>query len=160
MTYSIAKRYTQALFELSQEQNNCEHVRGDLKKIAALIKESEELLDFLCNPVITFDIRQGIINKIFKSQSNTLTYQFISFLNSKNRLNLLRDVCQIFESYCLRISGISQVTITSKIALNKGQLQDVSKQLKSRPDNNGLETLNEWFHPDQKRRYVRMFICL
>lgn len=132
MNDAIAKRYTQALFELCQEQNTCEQVRHDLKEISALIDESEELLDFLYNPVIDFDLRQGIIKKIFKNQTNTLTYQFISFLNSKNRLNVLKEICPIFESVCLNATGVSKVTVTSSIILNKGQLQDISKQLKSR----------------------------
>lgn len=132
MTYSIAKRYTQALFELSQEQNTSEQVRRDLKKINVLIDDSEELLEFLCNPVIAFNLRQGIIEKIFKNQTDAPTYQFISFLNSKNRLNVLRDICQIFESLSLNATGVSKVIVTSIMTLNTGQLQDISKQLEFR----------------------------
>lgn len=132
MSYSIAKRYAQALFDLSCETDACKSVSGDLKKIHKLINESDEFTAFLYNPVIPLKKRQIILEDILKNKVSTLTRKFILFLNVKNRLSLLKNICQVFEQLFLDVNGILRVKITSNITLNNSQVRDISKHLKSR----------------------------
>ncbi len=132
MSYSIAKRYAKALFDLSCETKECEAVSCDLLKIQNLINESEEFVNFLNNPVIPLKIRQSILKDILKNKVTTLSQKFILFLNFKNRLNLLGDVCQIFENLYLELSEVLRVKITSSMTLNDDQVTEISKYLKLR----------------------------
>jgi len=132
MSYSIAKRYTQALFDLSCETNACEPVSSDLKKIQKLINESDEFTTFLHNPVIPLEKRQTILKDIFKNKVNALTHRFIFFLNVKNRLELLGNICQVFEQLYLNVNRVLRVKITSSMTLNSSQVNEISKHLKLR----------------------------
>lgn len=132
MSYSIAKRYAKALFDLSCETKECEAVSRDLLKIQNLINESEEFVNFLNNPVIPLKTRQSILKDILKNKVTTLSQKFILFLNLKNRLNVLGDVCQIFEKLYLELSEVLRVKITSSMTLNNSQVMEISKHLKSR----------------------------
>ena len=132
MSYSIAKRYAQALFDLGCETNACESVSDDLKKIQKLINKSDEFIRFLHNPIIPIDKRQTVIENIFKSKVHDLTCRFIHFLNVKNRLDLLRSICQVFEKLYLELNGVLRVKITSSVTLNKNQVQEITKHLKAR----------------------------
>jgi len=134
MPYSIAKRYAQALFDLSQEAGERDSVSRDLKKIQKLINGSEEFTNFLHNPVIPLEKRQEILEIILNTKVSALMYQFIDFLNAKNRLNLLEDVCQVFEQLHLDANGVLRVKITSSATLNSKQVTKISKQLKLRLD--------------------------
>jgi len=132
MSYSIAKRYAQALFDLSCETNECEAVSNDLLKIQKLINESDKFVIFLHNPVIPLETRQAILEGILKNKVEPLSRRFILFLNVKNRLNLLRDVCQVFEKLYLELNGVLRVKITSSMTINDRQVNAISKHLKSR----------------------------
>jgi len=132
MSYSIAKRYAQALFDLSCETKECETVSRDLLKIQKLINESDEFVTFLHNPVISLDTRQTILKGILKNKIKPLTRKFILFLNIKNRLRLLSNICQVFEKLYLELKGIIRVKITSSTTINDSQVKEISKHLKSR----------------------------
>jgi F-type H+-transporting ATPase subunit delta len=72
----------------------------------------------------------GIINHIFKVGFDVLTHQFILFLSEKNRLNILKDICDVFEQTYLDSHNILKITITSSIALNDRQTVDIAEQLR------------------------------
>jgi len=132
MSNTIARRYAQALFDLSCETNKCDLVSQDLRKIKNLIFESDEFFSFLHNPVIPSEKRQLILENILKNKVNALTRKFIFFLNVKNRLSLMKDICQVFEQLHLDANGVLRVKITSTTTLNNKQVKEISKHLKSR----------------------------
>jgi len=122
MSYSIAKRYAQALFDLSCKTNDCEAVSQDLLIIQKLINESDEFVTFLHNPVIPLNTRWTILEDILKNKVGPLSRRFIRFLNVKNRLTLLGDICQVFEELYLELNDVLRVNITSSMALNNNQV--------------------------------------
>ena len=132
MSHTITKRYTQALFDLSRESKKLEVVHRDLKKINELISKSEELEAFLNNPTVTTQQRKEILSKIFKNKFDQLTFKFVNFLDHKNRLNFLKDICSAFETYYLDAKNVLKVQITSSIALNKAQVRDIQKHFGAR----------------------------
>jgi F-type H+-transporting ATPase subunit delta len=130
MSTTAINRYTLAIYHLSQESKRVEAVREDFKKVLKLSAESPELEAFLKNPTIPNKKRQGIINHIFKVGFDVLTHQFILFLSEKNRLNILKDICDVFEQTYLDSHNILKITITSSIALNDRQTVDIAEQLR------------------------------
>jgi len=130
MLQPVTKRYTQALFDLSQETGACKSVYEDLQKIQNLITDSSELKEFLKSPGLPLEKRQAVLVSIFESKIGELSYRFICFLNSRNRLGLLEDVSAIFEDLYFTSEGIVKIDIKSSIALTKQQTQDIVDHLK------------------------------
>lgn len=139
MSYSITKRYTQALFNLSQETKKLDAVYQDLKKIKELINKSKELESFLSNPTITTAQRKNICSKIFKSKIDQLTFKFINFLEHKNRLDYLKNICNAFEATYLDAKNVLKVQIISSVALSKPQVREIQKLFGARL-NKDIET--------------------
>jgi len=132
MTYSITKRYTQALFGLSEDSKKRDVVYRDLKKVKELIGNSNDLEGFLSNPTVTTQQRKNILIQVFKNKVDPLTFKFINFLEHKNRLNFLKDICSAFETTYLESKNILKIQITSSIKLKSIQVKEIQKQLGTR----------------------------
>lgn len=128
---AAAKRYAQALFELSRDSGELEAVQRDLKGIDGLIQTCPALKEFLQSPVIPHRKRQEVIDQIFKKQFTRLTYHLVLLLSEKKRLNCLRGICQAFERIYLEHCGILTVGIASSFALDDRQVSEIVRHLKS-----------------------------
>lgn len=146
MTYSVSQRYAQALFDLSREagkpglpvrqarlpDGQIETVRRDLQTIGQLIGASADFASFLSSPVIPSRRRREILEHMFKGNLDALTHRFLFFLESKNRLSLIEDICVVFERLYREFKGIVKVNIVSSISLDEHQVQSISSHLKSK----------------------------
>jgi F-type H+-transporting ATPase subunit delta len=132
MTYSVSRRYAQALFDLSRETGQVESVRRDLQSLSQLTGGSADLVSFLSSPVILSRRRREILELMFKEKLGELTNRFLLFLEDKNRLNLIEDMCVVFEQLYLEFKGVVKVNIVSAVSLGEGQVQAVSLRLKSK----------------------------
>jgi F-type H+-transporting ATPase subunit delta len=130
--HSSVKVYTQALFEVSKDLRQCDQVHKDLKNILQIIKNTSELETFLRNPAIPSTVRQNAIEKIFKKFIQPISYQFIKFLEYKNRLSILKETCTYFESLYLDEQGVARVKITSSVDLSGQQVKEITGHLKKR----------------------------
>src|SRR3989338_15837 len=132
MSHTVTQRYAKTFFDLSLKSNALDMVRDDFKKMFFLIGKSSDLEEFLHNPIIPRQKRLTILEEIFKKRFGALTYQFILFLNEKKRLNYLKDICCAFEQLYLDNAGILTVNITSHVALNTHQRDDITQHLKTK----------------------------
>jgi len=130
MSYLHAKRYAQALFELSQETNKLKTIHQDISKLYSICEYSKEFETFLSNPAIPSDKRTGILKNILRGKIDGLTLNFLCFLESKGRAFLLADICQIFENMYLDAKNIIKAKVTSSVKLNTHQISSIVSHLK------------------------------
>jgi len=126
------RQYTQALFEYSKEHKNLDPVYRDTGKIRILMDRCDEFCQFLKNPVIPSDRRHIILKKIFIGKINKLTLDYILFLETKNRLHLLKSICEMFEKIYFEDKNIATVTVTSPMALSALQINTLKKYFKNK----------------------------
>jgi len=146
MISTAANRYAKAFFELSRDKGKSDKVYADLKVIDALIRASTDFSDFIENPTVNLVRRTAIINKIFKGKVDPLSHRFISFLESKQRLGLLKEMYHSFEKFYLTATNTTKVTISSRGPLAKGQMEDIVGTLKARLKKN----IDPRVHHDRK----------
>ncbi len=142
MTNILAKRYAQAFFEHCVERLSVESGYQDFLKVSRIISESEEFAQFLRNPTIPAEKIRQILYQLLNDHLNAATYQFISFLASKKRLNLLPAVCDAFEKLYKESKNILEVTIKSSVPITKNQIDSIGRHLK------------EKFHKDIEPRVI------
>lgn len=128
----LAKRYSKALYELCSEQENLEAVHRDLLKVRTLIEESPEFSGFLKNPAISLTHTRAIFEEIFRKHLTSAAFNFIIFLRTKNRLAILKDICESFSELYDKSKGILNVKIKSSIALTKHQTDLLTGSLGNR----------------------------
>ena len=130
MSYMIAQRYAQALFDLSQERANLTAVYHDLQKISDLVNRSVDLKHFLDNPVIATEKSQAVLQEIFHGKIDALTFKFLLFLGQKDRLRHLPSICAIFSDLYEHAKGILRTKWTSSVELSAKDVHETTDYLK------------------------------
>ena len=136
LKHRIAKRYANALFELSYQTKNLDQNHLDLQMIAAMIDQSENFNAFLQNPEIPSPMRQAALNALFKDRISPLTLKFLYFLVHHDRLNLLSEIGAAFDELYCENKNIFKIKITSARQLTANQAAAIGDRLKSRLNKN------------------------
>ncbi len=93
----LAKRYAQALFDLSLENKIEEKVAADMRLVGSVLAENRELRRVLANPVLLGSKKIKILNKIFERKLTELSLRFFNLIIRKGREIYLESTCQAFE---------------------------------------------------------------
>lgn len=125
MSILIAKRYSQAFYDWAEDSNNTESVYQDLCELKKLCQESEIFGDFICNPVMSAEEKNKIIQDLFTSKIHSQTMTFLMFLVDKSRINLLEAICNTYELIHLQSSATVEALITSNVKLSDEQLEKI-----------------------------------
>jgi len=93
----LAKRYAQALFDLSLEYKIEEKVAADMRLVGRVLTENRELRRIMVNPVLNGSKKVNILNKLFGSKLDELSLRFFSLIIRKGREVFLESICLAFE---------------------------------------------------------------
>lgn len=131
-TTKAAKRYATALLELAKERDEVEDILEDIEYIHNTIQDSRELVVFLKSPIIKFDDKAEVLEKLFFDQLEESTKLFIKLMARKDRLNLLDQVTEAFIEKYKAYAGIITVNVYVARELNNGQLESLHQELEQK----------------------------
>lgn len=115
MTGLLEKTYSKALFELAVEENVLDEIFNELKMLAQIFYENDELEKCLSVPTITGEEKSSIISNIFSGKVSDLTYNFLNVLVEKGRIVYIQKIYNQFRNMYNEKNGILEVTaITTK----------------------------------------------
>jgi len=132
VSLQIAQRYTQALFDMCEASKDCASIQEDLRAIAQLIEDNEEFAAFLSNPIIPKEKQAQIIDEGLSGKISTTTLKYLHFLIDKARLDLLKDICDVFDGLYLASQHVARVKIFASSALDERQNASLKKHLKEK----------------------------
>ena len=132
MISTLAKRYSQALYDYSQEKDCVEKVYGDLAVLEEAILHSPEFVNFLKNPIAATGIREEALAGIFEKKVSGEFLRFLFLLSRKNRLSILPSICRAFRDLYREAHGILPVKIFSSLPLSKEECQSISEYLEKK----------------------------
>ena len=111
----VAKRYSQALFEIAEEEKNYEKYFEDLGKFSAVLEKNENLREFLFNPVFERDDKKAVIGEVLQRISlDEISVNFLKLLVDKGRINILEDVVNAYQQ--LMDQALNKVRVNVKTA--------------------------------------------
>jgi len=93
----LAKRYAQALFDLSLEYRIEEKVAADMRLVGRILAENRELRRIMANPVLQGSKKVKILNRLFGERLNELSLRFFNLIVRKGREVYLESICLAFE---------------------------------------------------------------
>jgi F-type H+-transporting ATPase subunit delta len=129
--FVISTRYANALMSISEDNNSFEKVLEDVVLVKNTLECSKELRNILKSPIISNSKKAEILKELFGEVTGTDAANFLEFLASKGRENLLLDICKRF----LAISDVKlnqvKVSISSAIELSPEQKNDINAKLES-----------------------------
>lgn len=126
---AVSTRYAKALFGLALDQELLDEIHQDMVELARLIKESPEFARFVADPRVPPDKRGKTLSALFDGRAQALTLRFLAFLDEKDRLDRLPDICRELIRLYRDHRGILEVRITSAAPLSKSQVAEIDRRL-------------------------------
>ncbi len=124
-----AIRYAKAIIEIATDSNNTTAVNNDMKTIVSAIKESEELKDFLSNPIVNDTVKMSALSEIFPSLQ-VETKGLFQLLLANKRFEILDAIALQFINLFDVKSGIEQAVVTTAVPLTADLEVQVMNKLK------------------------------
>lgn len=126
----VAHRYAKSLVLLGQETKTLDALQEEVKSMLQLIKSSKDLKFLLHSPIIKLQKKKAILNKLFEGKISDTLLRFIDLVVEKNRENVLPEILATFLEECNRIKGITQVTVTTAVAMKEDFVNSIMDILK------------------------------
>lgn len=126
----IARRYTTALFEITEKQNITDKVINDAALIKKVIEDSRELKVFLGSPVINAQKKKTVLEQLFSNKVTDLILMFTQLLTDKGREVYLYDISIDFINLVNEKRGIVIANIKTAIELTDSEKKNLETKLK------------------------------
>jgi F-type H+-transporting ATPase subunit delta len=116
--YKVSFRYAKAVIESAIKENLTDVLLNDFNLVKGIVISSKELKTFLKSPVIPETKKKKIISELFENQVNASTLNFLLFLVTKGRANLIIDIISQYEVQYNQLHGRIKVGISTAIEMN------------------------------------------
>ena len=134
----IAAPYARALFDFVKETGTLFEVTSDIQNIQGLLFKSKELFKCLQNPLVTNEAKQEILVRVTGKKLNQETFQFLTTLIKRNRINLLSTIIFSYLELVYKTANSQAFQIISATDLSNGQRTRLIKKIKSVSNNNRI----------------------
>jgi len=130
LTFGLAGRYSNALFELARDQGELDAVGKDLAALGVLLADSEEFAQLISSPVLS-RVQQGkAIDALLNgAKAHDLVRKFIGLLARNRRLYILAQVIRIFRDRLADHRGEVGAEVISARVLDEEQIEALKSGL-------------------------------
>ena len=129
-TNEITLRYAQALYALSEQQQQTQQVDAELTDLCALIAEHDNLQKAFSNPILSYQQKLKLCQALSEKLAlSDIVRKFICLLAVKSRLSLLELIQQKYKEFWANSRGETKIEVTSAHMLDDEILSFLKKQL-------------------------------
>ncbi len=136
-----ADRYAKALFELAKENNILAATQEAMANIQKLIAETKDFRQFLANPLLSVEECNTVLKALFEGKLPDLVVRFLLFITYKNRLDILKDITESFDSLYLASTNQMRAYVETALPINEEDKAFIDQHLK---DKFHKEILTRW----------------
>ena len=129
--FRVLHRYAISLLESSIEKSNLDAVTSDVQLLVETLKHSKELESMLDSPIIRPELKLKILREIFSKRVSKEMMDFVEFLISKKREDLLQSIGKRFLELRDEHLGISSVEVTTAAEFTNDQKNVLQRKLES-----------------------------
>ena len=140
MSLIIAQKYSKALLEVAQESQQLEAVLAEVAAFDQVI-QSTDLQAFLVDVAYSDDKKHQVIESL-QNASSDIFKNFLTILVKNQRMALLPVIIKEIRHQADSLFKISDVDVTSAIALSEAQLTKLETTIKSKFDLNEVTIKN------------------
>ncbi|MEQ9621158.1 ATP synthase F1 subunit delta [Coleofasciculus chthonoplastes] len=127
----VVEPYAEALMSLAQEHDLVDKFGEDVAALLDTLKESEELEQFLGNPIVKADDKKAVLEQITGDQIHPYMVNFLKILVERRRILFLRDVCKQYQALLRELKQAVLAEVVSAVELNDDQKQAVRQKVLS-----------------------------
>lgn len=131
MAQLVVKRYATALFEISKEANALAQYEAEVKTIVEAIKETPEFIAVLEDVKVGKSEKIALIENIFGDKISESIVGLMVLMINKSRAAEIFAVLERFLEMVKADQGIVKATVTSAVALNETQLEQIKSKIEA-----------------------------
>lgn len=139
MTAKVADPYAEALMSLAQAHNITEEIGDNIRSVLSILNESQDLKDFLENPLFKPEEKKSVLQRIFDNQINHYLSKFFLVLVDKRRIGLVEGICNKYLELLRKINNVVLAEVTSSVKLYEEETAKLSEKIKQLTGANAVE---------------------
>jgi F-type H+-transporting ATPase subunit delta len=124
---ALARRYAQALFELAVEMSVLDQIDSEIRDLAQMIADNQELKYLLNHPNIEVEAKKEVLGKIIDQSVSELSRHFLYFLIDRRRQNILALIQREFSRLANQARNIVEAKVTSAASLTSAQVESLKQ---------------------------------
>ena len=129
--FRVLHRYATSLLETALEKNNLETISSDIDLLVNTMEKSRQLQMMLDSPVVRPELKLNILKEIFSNKVSKESIDFIEFIVSKKRENLLEEIGRRFLQLKDEHLGIANVVVTTSVEFSNEQKEVLQKKMEN-----------------------------
>ena len=127
---TIHNSYSQALYELAEENDELTKIEEQVSAVIKLLSNSKDFNTLIKDPTNDQEKQLNIINIISEKFSfNELFKKFLNFLIIKRRLFFIEKILKDFMSICSNKRGEILAKLTAAKNLNETEIKNINNEL-------------------------------
>lgn len=124
----IARRYSEALFDVAVEQNKLQEVYDDLQALLAVIKKVPEISQLLDLTSLDGEKKEKLFGELCEPFS-MLVQNTLKIVYKNHRMSNLEDIIEIFNHLYDLKQGFIKGNVISAVPLKKEQLEKLENEV-------------------------------
>lgn len=128
ISMEIADPYAQALMSLAKDQQLEDKFGEDAKAVLDLLQSSEELRQFLANPLMEDNTQKGVLQQLSEGL-NPLFANFLKLLVDKGRVSFLEPILKQYQELLRELRKTVLAEVTAAVELSDEQKDRIREKV-------------------------------
>ena len=126
-------RYARALIEVSQKDADPEQVGQDLSGVVTVITSHPKLGQIFVSPGIPASMKKALVNELLPrlGDLSPVTKRLLVLLSERDRLSLLREICEVYQDKLMELRNIVRARITTASELEPDSVASIKTALEA-----------------------------
>lgn len=129
MTSEVTMPYAKALMDIAKENGVTEHIGNEVASLLTVLRSSEELSQFLGNPLIDPEAKKGVLRQVAEGQVNPAVLSVLLLLVDRNRIMYLEGVLEQYQVLLRELKQIVLADVVSAVELSEEQTATIRGQV-------------------------------
>jgi len=138
-TSEVSAPYAQALLSIDQSKDAVDEVSNIAGELLSLLKASDELSEFLANPITSGEAKKGVLNQVLGDGANQQMKNFLMLLVDRGRIYLAEPILQQFQAKVRELKQAVLAEVISAVELSDEQKETVRQKVQRMTEARSVE---------------------
>lgn len=129
LNVQLARKYSNAIFEIAQEEGKLEAYGEELKSVREGLESVPQAIAFLTNPQIETKTKKDLLKKLFDGELSRNVYHFLLLLVDKHRFALIGAIEDEYRALSNKARGILIADVTTASPASAAQQKRIREKL-------------------------------
>ncbi|NEP54304.1 MAG: F0F1 ATP synthase subunit delta [Moorea sp. SIO3C2] len=143
VTSEIAEPYARALLSLTQDSGTTDTVNSAARSVLELLGQSQELADFLANPLASPDAKKGVLKKVLGDSADSNFLNFLQLLVDRGRAAAMVPVLSQYQAMVRDVNQTVLAEVSSAIELSDAQKESIRQKVMAMTEAKAVELSTE-----------------